>query len=245
MRSRISRRLGLSAKSLFAQQANVTSLSSRAMQITTSQSLNSYSTSETEAEWQKREGSHFITKPAFGSLFREDKKSLKEILFTNAGMHALANEYITVDEFLSLPLKSRYYFARLFYEVSPIDRENEVIKEIIDRVFTSSYLEMSAFAKLSYKHQEVLIDLLTIPSGAGIEMLNAGVFNLQDFFSFAACEQQAIISLAEDYQRFGASPFELDRVIRKAQRLVNGFTLPVHDKEIEIDKPEDINRFRP
>lgn len=138
---------------------HATNLSSSLPQLTTSQRLNSHS--ESEMEWQKRRESKYITKSAFNSLHREDKESLREVLFTDSGIYAIEKGYLSVDQFLSLPIESRDYLARFFYDVSPLYKENELVKQIVDSIFAPTLSnrgeEMSAELEKSIKKARRLL----------------------------------------------------------------------------------------
>lgn len=92
----------------------------------------------------------YITKGKFDSLSEIDKKTLKNILFTYTGFYALRKKYITVDEFLSIPVDARKHLSRFFCDADEIYWGAQMCRDQIDQMFLFKNVDHIQISKMKF-----------------------------------------------------------------------------------------------
>ena len=137
----------------------------------------------------------YIKQPEkYDSLSETDKAMLNQILFTDTGYYALSQNYITVDQFLSLPLGARKLLQTFFYNPN-----EEYLKSLefrkIDCIFKNNFLDLDQFSSFSNEKREILISFLNLPDLLGMKAINQCLFTIYHFLAFTEEQEIELIGI--------------------------------------------------
>lgn len=148
----------------------------------------------------------YIKKELYDSLSALDKDSLNKILFTFTGYYALNEKYISVDEFLSIPLEARKYLSYFFYNAEETYWEAQNCREMIDRIFKGKYFNIKEFASLPDDRRKNLIRFLCLNRNLGISSIEEGCLTMNEFLTLNLKQQDELLNTFNNYlDRMGNS----------------------------------------
>lgn len=122
-------------------------------------------------------------------------------MFTYTGFYALNKKYITVDDFLSIPFKSRELLSDCFYNAEELYWEAQYCRDKIDQIFKNKHFDIKFFSSLSDEKRDVLLQFLNIADQIGMSFIEQGHFTMNDFLSLKTDQQSEVLDLFVKYRR--------------------------------------------
>lgn len=141
----------------------------------------------------------YINQRRYETLSKVDRDSLNKVLFTYTGYYALHKKYISVDQFLSMPIEARYHLTPIFYNAEEERWEAQRVRGMADCIFRNNHFNLDLYISLTDDKRQVLIKLLTC-SRTGLTLIKEGYFSINEFLTLNGKQQKTLLSILEDYE---------------------------------------------